>query len=260
MKEKALGETVADAREARRRDASRSSASDVVHQDLPRRARGHDGPRGRAHRRAPSSGPTGIMMVGLQGSGKTTTCAKLARYLEKEGKKPLLVAADMQRPAAVEQLKVLGEQHQRPGLQRRRRDAASRSARRRQRRGARSSAATSSSTTPPAASRSTSRSWRSSATSRRRPSPENIFLVVDAMIGQDAVKTARGFHERLGLTGVVLTKLDGDARGGAALSVKEVTGAPIRLRRHRRDAPTSSRSSAPTAWRAASSAWATSSA
>ena len=100
--------------------------------------------------------PTGIMMVGLQGSGKTTTCAKLARYLEKEGKKPLLVAADMQRPAAVEQLKVLGEQIDVPVF-----NIAGEIAGRHLRSGRatrrRSSAATSSSTTPPAASRSTSR-------------------------------------------------------------------------------------------------------
>ena len=168
-------------------------------------------------------------MVGLQGSGKTTTCAKLARYLQKQGKKPLLVAADMQRPAAVEQLKVLGEQIDVPvfnvpgatpleickqALAQRAREAAS---------------ATSSSTTPPAASRSTSRSCRSSRDIKAAVEPENILLVVDAMIGQDAVKTSKAFHERLGLTGVVLTKLDGDARGGAALSVKEVTGAPVRF-------------------------------
>ena len=111
---------------------------------------------------------TGIMMVGLQGSGKTTTCAKLARLLKKKGTRPLLVAADMQRPAAVEQLKVLGEQIDVPVFNVlgtpldicRAADAEAK----------RSSAATSSSTTPPAASRSTSRSCRSSPTSRRRPS------------------------------------------------------------------------------------------
>jgi signal recognition particle subunit SRP54 len=174
---------------------------------------------------AGGSARTGIMMVGLQGSGKTTTCAKLARYLEKEGHKVLLVAADMQRPAAVEQLMVLGEQlgvrvfnvpgaspldicgqadaeAKNLGCDVIVYDTAGRLA-----------------IDEPL--------MKELGDIRARVSPGNVLLVVDAMIGQDAVKTARSFNERLGITGVVLTKLDGDARGGAALSVKEVTGAPI---------------------------------
>jgi signal recognition particle subunit SRP54 len=170
-------------------------------------------------------GRTGVMMVGLQGSGKTTTAAKLARYFDKQGKKPLLVAADMQRPAAVEQLKVLGEQIGVPVFN-----------------------------VPGATPLEICRAADAEAKKLGRDvivydtagrlaideplmeelgaiktevTPENIYLVVDAMIGQDAVQTAKSFNERLGLTGVVLTKLDGDARGGAALSVREVTGAPI---------------------------------
>ncbi len=172
--------------------------------------------------------PTGIMMVGLQGAGKTTTAAKLARYLtEEHRKKVLLVAADVQRPGAVEQLQVLGEQIDVPVF------------------------------TVPGASpveiceravkhaRHIKRDTIVFDTAgrlaideplmqeleeiKRRTRPNNVFLVVDAMIGQDAVKTARAFHERLGLTGVVLTKLDGDARGGAALSVKEVTGTTVKF-------------------------------
>ncbi|UQA61240.1 signal recognition particle protein [Polyangium aurulentum] len=172
-----------------------------------------------------SSGPTGIMMVGLQGSGKTTSCAKLARYLEKQGKKPLLVAADMQRPAAVEQLKVLGNQIKVPvfnipnetplaicaaakaeakklGRDVIIYDTAGRLA-------------------------IDERLMTELGDIKAKVAPENIYLVIDAMIGQDAVKTARSFNERLAISGVVLTKLDGDARGGAAVSVKEVTGAPI---------------------------------
>jgi signal recognition particle subunit SRP54 len=169
--------------------------------------------------------PTGIMMVGLQGSGKTTSAAKLARYLAKQGKKPLLVAADMQRPAAVEQLKVLGSQIDIPVFNLEGKSpveicgAAGEEAKR------------------------TGRDVIVYDTAGRLAVdevlmqeldqikaeiwPENVLLVVDAMIGQDAVKTAKAFHERLTITGVVLTKLDGDARGGAALSVKEVTGAPV---------------------------------
>jgi signal recognition particle subunit SRP54 len=168
---------------------------------------------------------TSIVMVGLQGSGKTTTAAKLARYLEREGKRPMLVAADMQRPAAVEQLKILGEQIKIPVFN-----------------------------IPGETPLAICRAARAEARKlncdvvvydtagrlavdeplmqelgdiKAALVPENILLVVDAMIGQDAVKTARSFNERLGITGVVLTKLDGDARGGAAISVKEVTGAPL---------------------------------
>lgn len=170
-------------------------------------------------------GPTGIMMVGLQGSGKTTTSAKLARHLEKLEKKPMLVAADMQRPAAVEQLKVLGQQIKIPVF----------------------NIAGESPVAICAAAEAEAKKlgrdviiydtagrlaideslMQELADIKSKTEPQNIFLVIDAMIGQDAVKTARGFNEKLGISGVVLTKLDGDARGGAALSVKEATGAPI---------------------------------
>jgi signal recognition particle subunit SRP54 len=175
--------------------------------------------------RMAGSAPTGIMMVGLQGSGKTTTAAKLARFLAKQNKKPLLVAADMQRPAAVEQLQVLGgqidvpvfnlpgesplaicraapEEARRLGCDLIVYDTAGRLA-------------------------IDELLMQELSAIKNAVAPENILLVVDAMIGQDAVKTAKSFNERLGISGVVLTKLDGDARGGAALSVKEVTGAPI---------------------------------
>ncbi|APR99598.1 signal recognition particle protein [Pajaroellobacter abortibovis] len=171
--------------------------------------------------------PTGIMMVGLQGAGKTTTCAKLARYLKKQGKEVLLVAADLQRPAAIEQLQILGAQIQvhvfsdpkltpvevgRAGLEDaiRRKvdiviyDTAGRLA-----------------IDEPL--------MQELASLYSLTQPENVFLVVSAMVGQDSVKVSKGFHERLQLTGVILTQLDGDARGGAAVSVKEVTGAPIRF-------------------------------
>ncbi|MGC4090943.1 MAG: signal recognition particle protein [Polyangiaceae bacterium] len=166
-----------------------------------------------------------IMMVGLQGSGKTTTTAKLARLLSKDGKKPLLVAADMQRPAAVEQLQVLGQQIDVPVFNI-----------------AGASPLDICRAAPAEAKKlgcdvilydTAGRLAIDEALMQELSSiknaigPNNILLVVDAMIGQDAVKTAKSFNERLGITGVVLTKLDGDARGGAALSIKEVTGAPI---------------------------------
>src|SRR5271155_2049839 len=170
-------------------------------------------------------GPTGIMMVGLQGSGKTTTCAKLARYLEKQGKKPLLVAADMQRPAAVEQLKVLGEQikipvFNLPGESPVAICAAARAEAKKQGRDVIVY-------DTPGRLAIDEPLMAELAEIKAKTSPENIFLVVDAMIGQDAVKTSRAFHERLTVSGVILTKLDGDARGGAAVSIKAVTGAPV---------------------------------
>ena len=173
------------------------------------------------------SGPTGVMMVGLQGSGKTTTTAKLGHLLRREGKKPLLVAADMQRPAAVEQLQILGKQinipvFNIPGATPLEICAAA-----------------------PAEAKSKGcdvivydtagrlaiddKLMDELASIKGAVRPENILLVIDAMIGQDAVKVSRGFHDKLGLTGVVVTKLDGDARGGATLSVREVTGAPVRF-------------------------------
>jgi len=172
--------------------------------------------------------PTGIMMVGLQGSGKTTTAAKLARLLETvNARKPLLVAADVARPGAIEQLQVLGEQIDVPvfsipggqpveickrGLAHGKKlkcdtiiyDTAGRLA-----------------IDEPL--------MKELAEIRTSVDPQNVFLVVDAMIGQDSVKTAKSFHDRLGLSGVILTKLDGDARGGAAISIKNVTGTAVKF-------------------------------
>jgi signal recognition particle subunit SRP54 len=168
--------------------------------------------------------PTVVLLAGLQGSGKTTAAAKLARWFIEQGRHPLLVAADLQRPAAVEQLRVLGRQI--------------------------GASVFSDATGPVDVSR------RGVAEANRvgrdvvivdtagrltidealmaevraiskATSPAYTFLVVDAMTGQDAVQTAVAFHESLALDGLILTKLDGDARGGAALSVREVVGKPI---------------------------------
>jgi signal recognition particle subunit SRP54 len=178
-----------------------------------------------AHASAP---PTVIMLVGLQGSGKTTTAAKLALHLRKKGEFPLMVAADLQRPAAVHQLEVLGEQLKLPVYS----EGASKD--------------------PPGVAK---RAMRAADQDRRsyvildtagrlhvdedlmkelvrikkQISPHEILLVADAMTGQDAVRVAGEFHERLGLTGLILTKVDGDARGGAALSMRSVTGVPIKF-------------------------------
>ncbi|MBC7104324.1 MAG: signal recognition particle protein, partial [Firmicutes bacterium] len=172
--------------------------------------------------------PGVILLVGLQGSGKTTTAAKLARWLRQQGRRPLLVAADVYRPAAVRQLQVLAAQAEVPvhapdGKQ----DpvAIVRDAVRVA--GARA--------LDPVVVDTAGRlhideeMMAELAAMKEAVSPQEILLVVDAMTGQDAVNVAESFHRRLGLTGVILTKLDGDARGGAALSIRAVTGSPIKF-------------------------------
>src|SRR3954463_982863 len=171
--------------------------------------------------------PTTILLAGLQGSGKTTAAGKLALLLSKEGRKPALVAADLRRPAAIEQLVQLGEQvgvpvyadersepvkAVRDGIERARAeerdvvilDTAGRL-------------------------HVDEELMEELAAVRREAKPTNVLLVLDAMTGQEAVNVAQAFQERIDFDGVVLTKLDGDARGGAALSVRAVTGRPIKL-------------------------------
>ncbi len=176
------------------------------------------------------SGISIIMMCGLQGSGKTTTCGKLAKMLQAEGRKPMLVAADLQRPAAIEQLKTVGAQV-----------------------GVPVHAEDPKGTNPVAV----CQNGVNAAQKRgdidtvildtagrlhiddelmkeleqidRRLQPDQVLLVTDAMTGQDAVRSAKAFNDALELDGAILTKLDGDTRGGAALSVKQVTGVPIKF-------------------------------
>ena len=171
-----------------------------------------------------SKPPTVVLMAGLQGSGKTTTSGKLARWFKSQGRNPLLVGADLQRPAAVEQLRTLGRQVDVPVF----------------------SEASDPVTVAGKAieeARNTGRDVVIVDTAGRLAideelmeqvrqisdavSPDYSFLVVDAMTGQDAVTVAESFNDKLELDGVILTKLDGDARGGAALSVKEIVGKPI---------------------------------
>ncbi len=173
------------------------------------------------------SSPFTILMVGLQGSGKTTSAGKLAKHLKQNGRRPMLVAADLQRPAAIDQLETLGGRidvpvyTERGGKPRKLVKAAMKEAVR----------------------------WGHDtviidtagrlqidrelmdelADIRKEVSPHEVLLVVDAMTGQDAVNVARGFADATQITGVVLSKLDGDARGGAAISVREVTGVPIKF-------------------------------
>jgi signal recognition particle subunit SRP54 len=169
-----------------------------------------------------------LMLCGLQGSGKTTSCAKLARRIKEQGRGVMLVAADLQRPAAIEQLAVLGRQLDVPvhtpdgvtdpvavcnaGVARARKEGIS-------------------VVILDTAGRLSIDEALMQELSRidRTVGPDQVYLVVDAMTGQDAVRSAKAFNDALELNGVIMTKLDGDARGGAALSVKSVTGVPIKF-------------------------------
>jgi signal recognition particle subunit SRP54 len=177
-----------------------------------------------------SVGPTVILLVGLQGSGKTTTAAKLARRLKLEQKAPALVAADIYRPAAMEQLRQLGQQIDVPvlgtgeegrgkGVPALVRDAL---------REAESARARTVIVDTAGRLQIDAEMMDELRALKAAVPPKEVLLVADGMTGQDAVRIARGFHEGVGLTGVILTKLDGDARGGAALSIHGVTGVPIK--------------------------------
>src|SRR6266571_4769146 len=227
VKEKALGEVVSTTATDKKGRKVQASPGDhfikICHDELENLM----GPVDTSLRLGKGDRPAGVMLVGLQGSGKTTTVAKLANLLLKQGKKPLMVAADIYRPAAVEQLKQLGQKLDIPVFHEE-------------------------NTKPPdMAQHALSYAGQKNRdvvlydTAGRlaideemmgeleqiksRVEPDDILLVADAMIGQDAVKTAGEFDRRLSLSGFVLTKLDGDARGGAALSIKEVTGKPIKF-------------------------------
>ena len=172
--------------------------------------------------------PTVILLVGLQGSGKTTAAAKLALLLRKEGKTPALVAADLQRPAAIDQLEQLGKQIQVPVfLDRTTSDAVAVAAKGVEQ--ARSQGRDVVIVDTAGRLHVDEDLMDELARIRRATNPTNVLLVLDAMTGQDAVSVAEAFAERIAFDGVLLTKLDGDARGGAALSVKAVTGKPIKL-------------------------------
>ncbi|HNQ23188.1 MAG TPA: signal recognition particle protein [Phycisphaerae bacterium] len=173
-------------------------------------------------------GPTVLLMAGLQGSGKTTTCAKMARLLLNQAKRPLMVAADLKRPAAIDQLETLGGQVGVPVYAERDHQNAVKVCR-----------------NGIAEARKTDRDVVILDTAGRLAiddelmheieqvattcAPHQIYLVLDAMTGQDAVHTAKAFNDRLELDGCILTKFDSDTRGGAALSVKRVTGKPIKF-------------------------------
>jgi signal recognition particle subunit SRP54 len=171
--------------------------------------------------------PTVILLAGLQGSGKTTAAAKLGLLLRKEGRKPGLVAADLQRPAAIDQLQQLGDGLQIPVFSEERSDPVAAA-----RQGVEQAAAQELDTVilDTAGRLHVDEELMDELVAVRDATrPTNVLLVLDSMTGQDAVRVAEAFAERVAFDGVVLTKLDGDARGGAALSVKAVTGKPVKL-------------------------------
>jgi signal recognition particle subunit SRP54 len=194
----------------------------IVHEELTATMGGADSRLAFAPR-----GPTVILLAGLQGSGKTTAAAKLAVMLRKHGRTPALVAADLQRPAAIDQLEQLGRQVQVPVYAEERKDPVK------------------------AAEQGVEWAWEQGADTvivdtagrhqvdqdlmkeleriAQATKPLNVLLVLDAMTGQEAVNVAQAFQERVAFDGILLTKLDGDARGGAALSVGAVTGKPVKL-------------------------------
>ena len=171
--------------------------------------------------------PVTILMVGLQGSGKTTTAAKLAKYLRGKGRRPMLVAADLQRPAAIDQLETLGGRVGVPVFAERKskpakvvKEALKEAAK----------AGNDVVIVDTAGRLQIDQAlMKELAEVSKAADPAETLLVVDAMTGQDAVNVARGFSDHTQLTGIVLSKLDGDARGGAAISVREVTGAPVKF-------------------------------
>lgn len=200
----------------------------IVHEELTELLGGGTAGSGRSGITLSSQPVSALMLVGLQGSGKTTTAAKLALEQRKQGHRSLLIAADLRRPAAIQQLETLGKQLDIPVYSE----------------DPKASTAVKVAQNGMARAAELGVNWaivdtggrlqiddelmEELANIRKAINPHETILVVDAMTGQDAVNTAEGFHERVGLTGLIMSKMDGDARGGAALSITKVTGVPIK--------------------------------
>ena len=175
-----------------------------------------------------STGFTTILMVGLQGTGKTTTCGKLAQYLKKEGKKPMLAACDIYRPAAIDQLEVVGKQVDVPVYterdNRKAEEIALHAKKEAEIKGYNVLIVDTAGRL-----QIDEELMEELVRVKAAVKPHEILLVVDALTGQDAVNAAEGFNEKLGIDGIIMTKMDGDSRGGAALSAKKVTGKPVKF-------------------------------
>lgn len=174
------------------------------------------------------SGFTVLLMVGLQGTGKTTTCGKLATYLKKNGKKPMLCACDIYRPAAIDQLEVVAAGADVPvyvDRNNRKAEEIAIAARKEAERKGRDVLIVDTA----GRLQIDEELMEELARVKKAVKPHEILLVVDALTGQDAVNAAEGFNEKLGIDGIIMTKMDGDSRGGAALSAKKVTGKPVKF-------------------------------
>ena len=218
VKEKALGKEVLEGLNPAQ------AFIDIVHQELTAIMGGQVDEHPLAYA---AKGPTVVMMVGLQGAGKTTTSGKLAKFLKKAGRSPLLVPADVYRPAAIEQLHVVAKDAGVPSFRTEEKDPVA--------------------ICRAAVKEAELKGWdtvildtagrlhldeqlmEELSKIKATCEPSEILFVADAMTGQDAVRSASAFHEKLAITGVVLTKADGDTRGGAAFSIKEVTGQPVKF-------------------------------
>lgn len=174
------------------------------------------------------SGFTVLLMVGLQGTGKTTTCGKLAAYLKKNGKKPMLCACDIYRPAAIDQLEVVGKAADVPVYTDRNSKKAEEIALA-ARKEAEKKGFNVLIVDTAGRLQIDEELMEELARVKKVVKPHEILLVVDALTGQDAVNAAEGFNEKLGIDGIIMTKMDGDSRGGAALSAKKVTGKPVKF-------------------------------
>jgi signal recognition particle subunit SRP54 len=216
VKERAVGETVTKSL------TPGQEVVKIVHDELTQTMGGSDSRLAFAQK-----GATVILLAGLQGSGKTTAAAKLALMLRKDGRSPALVAADLQRPAAIEQLEQLGRQIQVPVYADERKDAV---------KAAEQGVAWAKEQGADTVIVDTAGRHQVDADLMdeleriaKATKPLNVLLVLDAMTGQEAVNVAEAFQERIAFDGIVLSKVDGDARGGAALSVRSVTGKPVKL-------------------------------
>ena len=174
------------------------------------------------------SGFTVLMMVGLQGTGKTTSCGKLANYLKKNGKKPMLCACDIYRPAAIDQLEVVGKSVDVPVYtdrdNRKAEDIALAARKEAEKKGFNVLIIDTAGRL-----QIDEELMEELARVKKAVKPHEILLVVDALTGQDAVNAAEGFNDKLGIDGIIMTKMDGDSRGGAARSAKKVTGKPVKI-------------------------------
>ncbi len=196
----------------------------IVHEELTKILGSHE-----SRLRFANEPPSAFLIVGLQGSGKTTTCGKLARWLSRNGHRPMLVSVDVYRPAARDQLKIIAREINQPLYEGAAGEVAPLDLAKSARRESANSGRDVLLVDTAGRLHIDDQLMTELQELKQQLNPVEILFVADAMTGQDAVKSADEFHKRLGITGVILTKMDGDARGGAALSIRHVTGQPLKF-------------------------------